>query len=940
MTRTAISTVLFAILLAGTAGAETNRTHTAPGLGDYDLPFYPNAAYDAGVQSPDEFLGYTLGSRPTTHPDIISYFEYLAEKFSNAELRDYGETYEGRRLVYLVVTSEDNHDRMAAIRADLAKLADPRELEDGGEATRIVKENPAVAWMLYGIHGDELSSGEAALQLAYQLLAGEDEDSRLIMDEMIVCIDPCENPDGRTRWLQQLTQWGGVVPSRDIQSIAHRGVWPWGRMNHYLFDLNRDWFSTVNLESRGKTSAILDWMPHYLLDCHEMGPTDTYMFSPPREPFNPFMVDYIYKWWDRVAESHGRMFDQYGWSYYTREWNEEFFPGYGSSWGIYIGAVGMLFEQAGVDGSQVMRPEGTVLTYRETVHHQFIGSFANLLACANGREELLSDFYNVKLKNVRDRGKAGAFVFPPGPNASRLARFAGKLRHQRIEVETATSSFKLSRAVSSLADPVKDKTFPEGTLVVRTAQPLKQLVEVLLSFDIRIPTSFLEIEKKEILKHGRTKLYETTAWSMPLAYGLEAYYTESLPRVKTVPYTQPEVGGRLAEDEKASSIGFVFDGSDDRSYHLLVALLERGYKVWSSRKPFANKGRMFPRGSYQIRLNGNPDLDVEELADLAEQAGVEVFGIETSLGKEYADLGGGEFRLLERPRIAVLGNYPVSAYSAGVIWHLLDNRFELRTSMLDVGTTSRVDLDKYNVLILPNVWGEAMAYKRLLGKNGISKLKDWVEGGGTLIAVGNASAFLADSSVAMTAVKTQRQVLKKLAKYEAAIADREAAEAVVVDSLQLWEATEPQDESEELDDKSRIEYEALKAEDEKARKLYPRGAILRVELDDEHWLTNGCDAVVPVMFNTNYAYLAGGSAQVAGRLADEQKVRLAGLVWPEARERWGKTAWLTRERKGKGQVIMFATLPNFRGYFHGAERLLLNAMFLGPGLGTRRTIEW
>jgi hypothetical protein len=940
MTRTVISALLLAILLVATAGAETNRTHTEPGLGDYDLPLYPNATYASGVKSPDEFLGYTLGARPTTHPDIISYFEYLAETFPNAEVHEYGKTYEGRRLVYLVVTSQDNFERMADIRSNLAKLADPRDLDGGGEATRIVKESPAVAWMLYGIHGDELSSGDSALQLAYQLLAGTDEDSRLIMDEMIVCIDPCENPDGRTRWIQQLIQWGGVVPNHDTQSMAHRGVWPWGRMNHYLFDLNRDWFSTVNRESRSRTSAILEWMPQYLLDCHEMGATDTYMFSPPREPFNPYMVDYIYKWWDRVAAGHGRLFDQYGWSYYTREWNEEFFPGYGSSWGIYIGAIGMLFEQAGVDGSQVKRPEGTVMTYRETVHHQFIGSFANLLACANGREELLSDYYNVKLKNVRDRGKSGAFLFPPGPNASRLAKFAGKLQHQHIEVESATSSFKVSRTVSSLADGVKDKTFPEGTLVVRTGQPLKQLVEVLLTFDIRISTLFLEIEKKEILKHGRSKLYETTAWSMPLAYDLEAYYTESLPRVKTMPYAEPEFSGGLAEDEKDSSIGFVFDCSDDRSYHLLVALLERGYKVWSSRKPFENKERLFPRGSYQIRLNGNPDLDVEELADLADEAGVEVFGIETSLGREYADLGGGEFRLLERPRIAIVGNYPVSAYSAGVIWHLLDNRFQLRTSMLDVGTLSRMDLDKYNVLILPGVWRGATAYKQRLGKGGISKLKDWVEGGGTLISTGNASAFLADSSVALTSVKTRRQVLKKLAEYQAAIADREEAEAVAVDSLQMWESAEPQGEEEEMDDKTRVEYEVLKAKDEKARKLYPRGAILRVELDDQHWLTNGCTGEVPVMFNSNYAYLAGRGVQVTGRLADEKKIRVAGLVWPEARDRWGKSAWLVRETKGKGQVIVFATLPNFRGYFHGAERLLLNAMFLGPGFGTRRTIEW
>jgi hypothetical protein len=939
MSRILLFAAAFSFLAAATAGAQPAGLNPAPGLGDYDLPLYPNGTYLSGVRSPDDFLGYTLGSRPTSTDNIIAYFEYLAETFPNANLYDYGKTYEGRRLVYLVVTSEKNAARLAEIRANLAKLSDPRKLKNEKEAVSILGSSPAVAWTAYGIHGDEMSSCDAALQLAYQLLAGTDPDSKTIMDELVVCIDPCENPDGRGRWLQQFIQWNGVVPSHDVQSLAHRGQWPWGRMNHYLFDLNRDWFATVHPESRGRTEAVLDWMPQYVLDAHEMGPTDTYMFSPPREPFNPYMVDYIYKWWDRVAGDMASVFDRYGWSYYTREWNEEFFPGYGSSWGIYTGAVGMLFEQAGVDGSQVKRPDGTILTYRETVHHQFLGSFSNLLTCADGREELLSDYYNVKLKNVReDRKNSGAFVFPPGLNASRLAFFAGKLRHQRIEVETAVSPFKVDRLVSSGGDNSNDKTFPEGTLIVRTRQPLKQMVEALLTFDIRIPTSFLEIEKKEILKKRRTKLYESTAWSMPLAYDVEAYYTESLPRVDTKPYEAPTVKGGISGDD--SPIGFVFDCADDRSYHLSVRLLDSGVKVWSSKKPFENGGRVFARGSYQIRLKANPELDVEWLARLAEDAGVEVYGIETSLGHKYADLGGGEFVLLERPKIALLGGYPASAYAFGTCWQLLDNQFHLRTSLLDVATLKRMDLDKYNVLFLPGVWGNASVYKHVLGEDGISKLRTWVESGGTLIAAGNAAAFLADSSVAISSVRPRREVLKDLARYEAALAEAEYADAPTVDSLWVWDAVRPEAEKKENDDKTSHEYERIKADDEKARKLYPRGAIVSVDLDDDHWLTIGCGETVPVLFNTDYAYMAGRNVQVPGRLSEAKRLRLSGLVWPEARDRWERSAYLTRERKGKGQVILFATLPNFRGYFRGAERLLLNAMFLGPGFGTSKTIDW
>jgi hypothetical protein len=521
-----------------------------------------------------------------------------------------------------------------------------------------------------------------------------------------------------------------------------------------------------------------------------------------------------------------------------------------------------------------------------------------------------------------------------------LALLAEKIQHQQIEVETATGSFKVGQARSGAGSDVKNMTFPEGTLIVRTNQPLKQLVEVLLSFDIRIPTSFLEVEKKEILKRSRSKLYETTAWSMPLAFGVDAYYAESLPRVKTQPYTASEAMGKLTGAD--SPIGFVFDCTDDRSYHLLSRLLERDHKVWSSTKPFENKGRLFPRGSFQIRLNSNPNLDTEELAELAEETGVNVYGIETSLGHEYTDLGGKEFKLLEKPRIALFGGHPASAYTFGACWHLLDNRFGMRTTLLDVARLNSTDLDKYNVLVLPNVWRDAMTYKSLFGKGGIAKLNDWIESGGTLIAIGNASAFLADSSVAVSKVRPRRQVLKKLARYETAIKTAEEAEAPVVDSLAVWEGAEPKgDDDSEMDEKTRMKYDQIKAADEKARKLYPRGAILSVVLDEEHWLTVGCGKTLPVMFNTNYAYMtAGNSVQVPGRLADGKDIRLSGLVWPEARARWSKTGYLTREAKGKGQVIMFAAQPNFRGYFYAAERLLLNAMLLGPGFGTRRSIEW
>ncbi len=396
---------VFAAAVFSVAEADTVRTYSTPGVGSYDLPFFPDGTYRDDVQSPSEFLGFEIGSWPTSHDDMLRYFTYLDETLPNVFLENYATSYEGRTLFYLIIASPENATKLDAIKDKMAQLADPRRLKDDASASQIIATHPVTAWMAYGIHGDELSSGDAAVQLAYQLAAGTDPTTSTIRDNVIVCIDPAENPDGRQRWLKQLEEWNATVPNRDSQSLQHQGRWPWGRGNHYLFDLNRDWFTHVHPETRGRVEAILEWNPQYLLDTHEMGPLDSYLFSPPRKPFNPYMITQIHKWWAAFAKDQAAAFDRYGWSYYTREWNEELFPGYGSSWGIYIGAIGMLYEQAGADGSQVMRRDGTVMTYRETVHHQFVSSMANLQTAANNRRELLEDYYKEKKRAV---GRPGA----------------------------------------------------------------------------------------------------------------------------------------------------------------------------------------------------------------------------------------------------------------------------------------------------------------------------------------------------------------------------------------------------------------------------------------------------------------------------------------------------------------------------------------------------
>ncbi|MEJ2719925.1 MAG: M14 family metallopeptidase, partial [bacterium] len=893
--------------------------------------------------------------------EALAYILYLSG-FPNVSLIEYGKTYEGRPLYYLVVTSEANSKNLTDIRRGIAALADPRLIEDEDEAARIIAETPAVAWLAYSIHGDELSSTDAALQVAYQILAGEDETTRKIRDEVVVCIDPLQNPDGRERWVKQVEQWNGVVPNEDTQSMQHRGVWPYGRGNHYLADINRDWLATVYPETRGKIKAILEWNPQFLTDSHEMGPLDTYLFSPPREPFNPYMVPQIHKWWDVFAKDQAAAFDRYGWSYYTREWNEEFYPGYGSSWGIYTGAVGMLYEQAGVDGSLVKRRDGTVMTFRETIHHQFTSSVANVTTVAMNRKELLEDFFAEKKQAVGGAVGAGiettstpaggGFVFPPSENEGRLRRFVETLGRQNFEILVTKEAATLGRGVSAGGEAVRDVELPEGTVIVPLDQPLRALVEVTLDFDIRMPTKFLETERRELLKNNETRLYEVTAWSLPLAYNVECYRTEKLPGIKTAAAGEAGVasgtraGGGLVGD--SPNFGYVFSIIDDRSYSALAKLFAKNYKMWAAKKAFKVDGREFPPGSLLITRSGNPGINEAELEAIAVDAGVEIYRASTALAASGVDLGGEEFSLLQTPRIGIVGGSGTSTASFGGIWHLLDNRLTYPMSALDVAALRRMDLRKYNVIVLPSAWGGAEVYKSMLGEPEIEKLKAWVESGGTLIAIGAATAFLADSSVALSSVRPRRQVLSRLDDYERVLAQAKEALTAGVDSVAVWEGspegaakkkTEKQDGTQSGAGKSgeaSKDKTLLEEADKLARRFSPHGAILAVDLDDTHWLSFGARSPVPVMMYSDYAFLAGQKVQVAARFAGADKIRLSGLLWPEARNRLSETAYATSERRGNGQVVLFAGLPEFRGYFHGSERLLLNAIFLGPGFGTNQ----
>jgi len=892
-------------------------------------PLSPGGTYNPAILSPGAMLGFVPGDRPARYVQVVEYCRYLASRSDRVRFMEMGQTYEGRTVFYLVCTDPGRLQHLDQVREEHARLADPRTIDDATVRT-IAETLPAVVWIGYGIHGDELSSVDAALHVAYQLAAGTDTLTQRMLQNLIICIDPMQNPDGRERFLAQMEQWNAAAPIPDAQSFQHTGTWPYGRGNHYLFDLNRDWFVLVHPEIRVRVQALLQWHPQVFIDSHEMGAYDTYLFSPPREPLNPNISMNSREWWTVFAKDQARAFDRYGWSYYTREWNDDWYPGYGNSWALYADAVAILYEQAGVEGTLVKRPDGTTLRYAETVQHHVVSSLANFETASRNRKELLIRYAAARREAMRaEPGAPRAYALLPGTNPDRVDHLVERLLWQGIEVHRVEHEGSVREATAALGGATKTVTLPVGTYLVYLDQPSSRLARAILEFDPRMITSFLQEERKSLEKDRGSRLYDVTAWSLPLAYGIEAYACGERPNVRAVPVRsieKPE--GRL--EGPARPYGYLLPYTD-RSLGALARLLASGFKVRSARESFAVEGRSYERGTLLLRANENPDSLQASMQKTAEAFGIVVHAVGTALSTTGPDLGGNDFLLLREPKIALVGGQDINASGFGALWHLLEQRLQMQASLLPLAGLLSSDLQKYNVIVLPPA-GDTPGSQQVLGRNGSRRLLEWIEHGGTLITTGSASAMVADSGSILSGVRLRHQVLNSLDVYARAAELELRAGQAALDSVSLWSGTQKVDTAKGsrvglLSDRE------LALQDERARVFMPRGAILRVDLDDEDWLCFGAGKVVPALVFSSSAFLSKAPVRTPARFADADHLRLSGLLWPEARDRWARTAYATRERKGRGQLVLFAGEPAFRGFFNGTSRLLLNAILLGPGLG-------
>ncbi|MFP4623988.1 MAG: M14 family zinc carboxypeptidase, partial [Gemmatimonadota bacterium] len=777
----------------------------------------------------------------------------------------------------VIVTSEANQRRLDGIRRGARLLADPRGIA-AAELERTVATVPAIVWLGYNVHGNEASGAEAALGTLYQLAAGEDEETRMLLDSAVVLIDPVQNPDGRERHVQDVMRdLGAFGPDPYPGAMVHGTPWPGARTSHYLFDLNRDWFIHSHPETVARTRAFMDWAPHVAADLHEMGSSSTYFFAPPMPPYNPNVDASIPVWWDIFAEGNAAAMAARGWGFFTGESFDEFYPGYGVSWPVLTGAIGMTYEQGSSRGGAIRRDDGTVLTLREAAAHHYTASMATVRTAATRRTDRVQDYLEFRRTAIRDREGARLRTVILEPDAQgRAAALVEVLRSNRIEVGRMPEATTVRATAYGEAGETRVR-LPAGAWVIDLAQPQGRLAKAILEPDAELPAAFLEEELAARREGRRDRFYDITAWSLPYTFRVDAWWTDDV--LDAEPVTATPVATAAPPDR--AGYAYLFEPGPEASYRMLGALLADSVRVRHAPRPFRIGDADFPHGAFVVLVHRNRDRgaggpDIHELVRThARNTATRVVPVHTALADQGTDLGSNSVRAIPNARIALAGGPGTSSYSFGAAWYAFDQRLRFPATRVELGDLTRM-LDDFDVVVLPSVAGGG------LSETETETLREWVRGGGVLVALDGATSWL-----------THRDGFTRLSVRADTVRDAQGHPV---------HASVP-------------------------------GAIVRAVGDTLSPLLAGVhDLELPVMLSGSRVYEApddAGPGEVVLHYADADRLRLAGYLWPEAPDRVAGSPALWTERVGGGRVIAFSGDPNFRMLWRGLLPVFANAVFLG-----------
>ncbi len=815
---------------------------------EYYLP--QNITYDPDIPKPSEIIGHEVGQWHVTHDKLLFYMNTLAAASDRITIENRGATFEDRPLLLLTVTHPENHQNLESIRKDHLKLSE-------GNGTVLDTSNmPIVVYQGFSIHGNESSGANAAIAYAYYLAAAQGPEIEALLNNMVILLDPCMNPDGH----QRFAHWANIHKSQNLNpdknEREYHEVWPGGRTNHYWFDMNRDWLPVQLPESRVRIASFYKWMPNILTDHHEMGTNSTYFFQP-GEPsrVHPLTPKINQELTAEIGTYHAKALDKIGSLYYSEENFDDYYYGKGSTFPDVNGGIGILFEQGSSRG-HIQESENGILTFPFTIRNQFTTALSTIEAAKNIRVKILDYqkkyFQDIRREAVRSRTKG--YVFGDSKDPVRTWHLAEILNRHKIKFHELASDVRIN-----------GKAFKTGSaFVVPLSQKNPRLIRAMF-------------EKRTTFKDSL--FYDVSAWTFPLAFNLDHAELSALVSAGEEVQEFTPIPGSITGK---SNYAYLFEWHSYYTPKALNRIVQKGLRAKVAKSPFTLEGKQYDYGTIMIPVQHqklDPDALYAFLAEIADNSRIAIDAVATGLTKGI-DLGSNDFDPIGKQNVALLVGDGVRSYDAGEIWHLFDTRYQMKITKIDTRYFENVDLSRYTDLILPSGGGAS-----ILDKEDAEKIKDWVKQGGTLIGYRNVANWLKKHE--MLSLKMKEDSLE--------------AKNIRFDQKRDYLGAQ-----------------------------VTGGAIFEAKLDRSHPVGYGYKNDRISLFRNTNIYLEPEENSYDNPIQYTNKPLQSGYISEENLALLKNSVPFKAKRMGKGRVILFTDNTNFRAFWYGTNKLLMNAIFFGP----------
>ena len=820
------------------------------------MDYYLNdmSQYNSSIPTPESVIGHQVGEFHVSHDKLSHYVQELSKSSNRVKLIKRGKTYENRTSWLMIITSESNLSNLEEIRQQHLRLSDSKNIDID------TSNMPIVVYQGFSVHGDEPSGSNASLLLMYHLLASDSDETKELLDNTVILLDPSFNPDG----LQRFSQWANMNKNQslnpDPSDREYNQYWPRGRTNHYWFDLNRDMLPNQLPETNAKIETFTKWMPNILTDHHEMGTNSSFFFQPGvPERKNPLISDLNQALTKEIGTYHEDALNKIGSLYYSEESYDDFFFGKASTYPDANGSIGILFEQGSSRG-HIQESVNGILTFPFTIRNQLTAAFSTLKAAQNMRVKLLNYMKGFYDDQIDPANKYESIIFGKHKDKSTVHHLADVLNSHKIKFNTLSQDVEVNGT----------KYSKENSYIVPLNQPKRTLIRAM--FDTQ--TSFND-----------SLFYDVSAWTFPLAFNVNYDKTDRLNKPGRLGIKSEEVENleRItgSVDDK-SDYAYLFEPHDYYAQAAVYELIKNGLRVKTATRTFAINGENFDYGTYMVSVQ-NQSLNSDEiynlLVDVSSRTGINIKSQSTGI-TEGIDLGSNNFEIVKEPKIGLIVGEGIRSYDAGEIWHLLDTRFNIPITKLDVSDLGYIDLSRYTHIILPD-YSEGYQYQSTGGNINKNQINDYIEDGGNLIAYRNSVKWVSSN----------------LSEIDFHTNEITADDVTFSERQSFFGAQQT------------------------------GGAIFNSIIDKSHPVNFGIESNSLPLFRNSNVYMTKSEQSFNNPIVYSSSPLMSGYISEENLSLLKKSTPFKVIRSGKGKILLMTDNTNFRAFWFGTNRILLNMLF-------------